>query len=252
MDDLMLIGDVICIVEAERSINWRWEQNVNKIMSGVQIVSEDDFAAIIKENRYQVDCIGHIRAGTTLMKHPFLKDRYLDINSAEDILFRDKLNCMATIAKLLGVTRFEAKAMFLEEGKREMDILGNIGCKYVDLSAQYREIQNSKYSKTYCRKETFCGNVLNREAHDKALERAKSYGLYEDADIAYLLEQRNPKDENRLSSQEIKVELSRELNNSLDCAFSLNVLGGVFSLSANFKEITSQKKTVILETFLEF
>lgn len=252
MDDLKLYGDVVYITEEEQSINWKWEKGYNKISRGMQIISENDFRTILDKDVYSVDCVEHIEVGTTFMKHPFLKNRYLDINNAECTLFKDKLNCMANISKHLGVTRFEAKAVFLEEGKRELDCSGEMKCKYVDISTKYKEQQDSNYSKTYSREENFSGNELTVDTHRIALELAKVYGLDRDSDIDYLLKQRDPNHNNRLISQKIKLELSRELNTYLDCAFSLTVLGGIFSLSANFKEITSKKKRVILETSLIF
>ena len=68
----------------------------------------------------------------------------------------------------------------------------------------------------------------------------------------YIVEQRNPEDGSKLSAQEVKVQLTKELNSLAECAFSLNILKGVFTLNANVKQTIATQKKVILETKLIF
>lgn len=46
--------------------------------------------------------------------------------------------------------------------------------------------------------------------------------------------------------------MTKELNNLLECAMSLNILPNVFSLGGNTKELISSRKKVVLESNLTF
>jgi len=70
----------------------------------------------------------------------------------------------------------------------------------------------------------------------------KQYKLEE---LNYIVEQRNPDDDNTLKEQNIAVVLSEELNHLTECAFSLNVLKNVFTLDANVKLTMSIQKEII-------
>ena len=87
--------------------------------------------------------------------------------------------------------------------------------------------------------------------YDKAKQLIKQYKL-DDKDINYIVEQRNPEDSSKLSAREVKVELTRELNSLTECAFSLNILKGLFTLNADVKQTISTQKKIILETKLIF
>jgi hypothetical protein len=70
--------------------------------------------------------------------------------------------------------------------------------------------------------------------------------------LKYLLEQRNPNFTNSLYSQKIRTELSKEMNDITECAFSLSILNGCIAIGGNLKETLSTQKKVILETELIF
>ena len=102
--------------------------------------------------------------------------------------------------------------------------------------------------KKYSRKEIFSGE-FTRQGYEDAKRLIKQYRLEE---LNYIVEQRNPDDGNTLMEQNIAVGLSEELNHLTECAFSLNVLKGVFTLNANVKQTISTQKEIIIETKLVF
>jgi hypothetical protein len=89
--------------------------------------------------------------------------------------------------------------------------------------------------------------VLTEDSYAIAVERAKEFGLYYDDDVQFLLETRNPRYGNRLTSRRIKCELTRELNRSLDIAFNLK-FASIFSLNANYNQVLIQRKKIVIET----
>ena len=57
MDANELKGEVLHIVSPEKSVNYKWEDNINRIPSGLQIISIDDYNSlpdIIKKSRFGV------------------------------------------------------------------------------------------------------------------------------------------------------------------------------------------------------
>lgn len=251
MEQIKLSGDILHIVTEERSISYRWEEKEKKLDESLQIVSITDMNRALSQGHYSFDLSGSLSVGMVLAKHPFLPDRYIDINKAQDVIFQDKLNCMFEIAKLLGVTFIEAKATFLEERKMEMSADGELKYKWVDMTLQAQREEQQKYAKRYEREERFSGE-FTQEGYQKALEKAQKYGLVNDADIQYLLKQRNPDEPNSILQQSVKVEMTKELNTLLECAMSLDILPGVFSLKGHTKEVISSRKMIVLESKLVF
>ena len=246
MDKLDSKIKIIHIAEDEKAISYKWEKESNRL-NGVQIVSIDEIDQILKESNCTI--IGNLQVGSTLMRHPFISDRYIDINRAEDIIFKDKMDAVASIARLLGAYYFEAEAEFVEEESVSIDLKGQINYKYVELKGSYRKQKDIKYRQTYHRKDEFEGNKI---LYNEAEQEAERYGLKNDSDIVSLLDARNPNSSNRLAHKEVSIQLSREYNTSLDCALSLNILSGVFSLDGDFKETVSTRKKIILKTTLDF
>lgn len=251
MELIKLDGDIIHIVTEERAINYRWEQNANKLNQNLQIISIADMNTALTQGHYSFDLSGALSLGMVLAKHPFLPNRYIDINEAQDVIFEDKLNCMFEIARLLGVTSIEAKALFLEEKRMEISKDGELTYKYVGTNVQISKEEKQTYAKRYERKEKFSGE-FSAKSYQKACIKAQQYGLLGDSGIQYLLKQRNPDESNPILQQSVKIEMTKELNNLLECAMSLNILPNVFSLGGNTKELISSRKKVILESELFF
>ena len=247
MENNKLEAAILQISTEERAVNYRWEKDANKLDKNISIVCMDAIQKM-KDNGWTFKTNMPLCEGMTLALHPFIHKCYIDITSAEDEIFKDKLDCLGKVSKLLGVKIFEAKAIFIEEKHRNLDASGNINYKAVKLDASYRKEEEEKYAKTYSRKESFSGE-FTQIGYEKAKQLIKQYKLN---DLDYIVEQRNPEDGSKLSAQEVKVQLTKELNSLTECAFSLNILKGVFTLNANVKQTISTQKKNILETKLIF
>lgn len=247
MENNKLEAAILQVSTEERAINYQWEKNADKLDKNIKIVCMDKIQEM-KDDGWSFKTSMPLCEGMTLALHPFVNKCYIDINSAEDIIFKDKLDSLGKVSKLLGVKIFEAKAIFIEEQNCEFGVSGNIKYKVVDVDASYRKKEEEKYAKTYSRKETFSGE-FTQMGYEKAKQLIKQYRL---EDLDYIVEQRNPEDGNKLSAQEVKIDLAGELNSLKDCAFSLNILKGVFGLNANVERTISTRKKVILETKLIF
>lgn len=248
MENNKLGAGILQISTEERAVNYRWEKDADKLDKNISIVCMDDIQNLVNDG-WTFKTKMPIREGMTLALHPFISKCYIDINIAEDELFKDKFNCLGRVVKLLGAKSFEAKAAFLEAKTRIIDATGNINYKLIKADASYKKSEEEKYAKTYSRKEIFSGE-FTRQGYENAKQLIKQYKLEED--LNYIVEQRNPDDGNTFSEQNIAVDLSEELNSLTECAFSLNVLKGVFTLNANVKQTISTQKKIIVETKIIF
>ena len=72
MEDLKeLTGEVIYVTTPEKSINYKWKDNSEKLSPDIQVVSIED---VKKLDRDIVDA--KVRLGTILTRHPF-KEKYI-------------------------------------------------------------------------------------------------------------------------------------------------------------------------------
>lgn len=78
------------------------------------------------------------------------------------------------------------------------------------------------------------------------------YGLDRDIEIRDLVAMRDSHSVNMLQRQKVHMEMSNELKERKEIAFSLNVMEGVFGLDANVKSNIETLKRVIYECEVEF
>ncbi len=244
------LKQILYVTSEEQAINYKWEEKAHYLSPNIGVVSIHDIVSM--KNRgviFMTDSLP-VTEGMVLSMHPYKENCYIDINMTEDQLIREKLDCIACIAKYLGVRRFSAYAEFLEESKRELNADGAIAYKVVESEISYKQEMKERYARDYRRTEEFKG-YFSRESYAKAKEEIDRNRLNSNSEIMYLLKQRDPDDENQLEKQAVRIELTNELNSLTEIAFSLNVMP-VFSLKARYQETISKRKKVILKTILEF
>lgn len=124
---------------------------------------------------------------------------------------------------------------------------GGLAYKYVGTNLEINEKERQVYAKRYECEEKFSGE-FSTGSYQKVCVKAQQYGLLGDSGIQYLLKQRKPDGPNHILQQFVKIEMTKELNNLLECVISLNILPNVFFLEGNTKELISSRKKVILES----
>ena len=76
MEDVKeLSGEIIYVTTPERAINYKWEKNSNKLSREIQIVSIED----IQNTDMDVFDNKRILLNTLLVKHPFIPNKYIEI-----------------------------------------------------------------------------------------------------------------------------------------------------------------------------
>ena len=241
---------VLYVGSPELCTNYRWEKKSELLNPKIGFVCIDDIISARESGIEIMTCNNApVCEGAVLVNHPFKNNTYMDVMLAEDELFRQKLDVIGTIARHLGVMSFTAKAKFENIRKYEFEANGNVKLgRYVNLDAEHKHQEEEKYAMQYSREERFPGKY-DMENYKEAQRLVNQYQLSE---LKYLLEQRNPNFSNSLRSQKIKTELSKELNDITECAFSLSILGGCVAIGGSLKETLSTQKKVMLETELIF
>lgn len=202
-----------------------------------------------KHDAFETKGISNFSVGMILVKHPFIKNTYININSLEKESLHYKLICLSTIAQYLGAKTISGYATIADEQKRIHSISGEVIYKAVDGKIQIKTDENQRYESKYSLEDTFSGE-LTSETYKQAKEEATKYGLNEDIEIQNLIEQRNPEHSTSITSRKITIELSREYNKVLDIAFSLDI--PEMKLSAEYKSILESRKTILFNMEIKF
>lgn len=238
-------GKVLMVTSPEKAINYKWYDNSDILQPEVQVIPQEDIKSLDDLFGGSVPSLNSV-----WIKHPFIPNQYIDINTAEDTLTRIKLDALVIIAKYLGVKEYTTLYATEEISERTYDTKVGVQYKTIKADTQVKIDKNDKNSGKYYKHEEFSGSFSQKE-YEKAVAKAKEIGLFNDDTIRYLLEQRNPQDANIMKSQTVKIELTRELNESLDVAFALSACE-LFNLNVNYKQTLSTRKKITIETELVF
>ena len=251
MDANELKGEVLHIVSPEKSVNYKWEDNINRIPSGLQIISIDDYNSlpdIIKKSRFGVR---NISEDAVLILEPYTR-QYISATDAEQVFFDRKFDALSKIASLLGASKVSRKVESLQEEKRVLTAEGDISYRVVEISTNMKKENFERYRNRYEKIREYSCPSLTNEGYKEALRICEETGLIYDQDFKSLLDQRNPNHPNPMKKETYHIELSKELNESLEVAFHLNILKGVFTLNAGIQESISSSKRLVIETVMEF
>lgn len=245
-----LKGEVIHITSDERSINWEWEKDSDKVDKKIQFVSINDIPMIRNNSDIQFPVVSE---NDVLIKHPFEPNTYLSIDDACNEIRIDKFLKIGEIAQCLGAKGYIVKEATERIETRCFDANGGIDHRQVgsDLNIKKEETWKEKLGIEISDRFGGCKKITEK-SYLEAKELAIKYHLENDSAIRSLIRMRDPSKENMLTNSSIRCEMTKELNSALDIAFSLNVMPGVFSLDANVKKTLERKETIILDILFDF
>tara|TARA_R110002126_G_C10483197_1_gene502141 strand:- start:2505 stop:3257 length:753 start_codon:yes stop_codon:yes gene_type:complete len=245
------LKDVVLVTTDEKAMSLKWEDNA-QALKGIQVISDEYDLRDLQSN---ITFIGVQNSKEQVfVKNPFNELEYIEISRAEDNIFKNKIKYYKRIAFLLGAKSFSAQAEFIEENKFTMDVNGNISHRVVEINMDVKKEQIAKFNKTYNLNSEFTlgDNFDQQRAFNEANELVRKLNFQNEIDIVGLIENNNPSDQSRETKQVVKLQLTNELNDLLEMSFRINVMGGLFSLGANFKSTTESVKKIILNTEIIF
>ncbi len=253
-------GSVLHIVPPEEAINYKWEKNSKELPSNLQIISIDDFNSLPTTFRKESFCDDNIDIGSVLVKEPYTK-KYVDVAKSEEFFFTSKFNVISTIASYLGATRMSIKTKVESIRKRTLTadckvdyskVTGELSIKRdkeEELAALY---DREKHLHSPLKSEDKKYEERRRTGYEKAKHYIQEHGLEHDEDIKYLMALRDPDHPYPQTKDTYTFSLSKAVNDSLDIAFKLKVLPGVFKLDANVQQATESVYKVQVTMELEF
>lgn len=250
MESFKTEKNIIHITSDEKSRNYKWEKDANKVSKNIEIASIDDIQALPLDVRRKMFSVQDIEEGMVFIKDPF-SERYYLASEVADKFSDNKYNALSRIAMYLGAKRIITEIESVKIKSREFNSESGLTYKVVDGGLNINSSTTELYKKKYNKEETFDG-VSNEKGYQKAKEFSERTGLIYDPSIEYLLEARHPDNDNKKRSEDIRTEITSECDNSLDIAFSLNVLGDVFSLNAKCAHSMKETEQVIIHSRIEF
>lgn len=241
---------VLVLAPEEKCINYKWYDDADKIDRRIQLVtpeyvSSDKFPCIIDK------CSG-ISDGMMFIRHPFVKDTFVDVTKLEDEILHLKLNTLNSIGLKLGAKEIHIKCELKNSEKRSLGIGSdaNLWAAKVDVSVQS---EKEKYSSSEYKIDTFNPNTeFSFESYEEAVRLAKDYGLFSDGNVHSLLYDRDPNKPNPFKGKKtVSVSALSESNEKLDIAVHASYLKK-FSFNLNVANSCVVKHEINLVTIFDF
>lgn len=245
------LKEVLLVTSDEKALSYKWDEK-HKNLNGVQVISED---YELEGLQNELTFIGlQIDKEQVFVKDPFYSNTYVEITKAEDRIFKNKIKNYKRVAYLLGAKSFSAKAEFIEAKKFTTKADGTTTIKVVKIKGDFKKEHAAKFNSTYELNSEFepDPNFDRQRAFDEAKQLVKDLNFENEVDIVGLIENNDPSDQNREKKQNLKLQLTSELNDLLETSFSINAMAGTFNLGGNFKSTTESIKKIILQTEIIF
>lgn len=236
--------NVIRIERDELALNYKYREG-GEFLNNIDICSyEYEFPEL--NRRYDFHPIGFVpQVGDTYVKSPFGENLYIEIEYFSDYILECKSNCISNIARLLGASSYSFEIEVEDISNRSWDLKAGMSYSSVSAELQVKRATQEKLNKRFADRKLYShGRRPTAQEFREAEDFAKQYGLYTDNKVKALLNERNPNSANMVRQMCVTFSLSQEMNQSLDIAFKLNAMKGVFGLNAAFNEATEQKKTI--------
>lgn len=217
--------------------------------NGIGHISEKSLCDWMKINDIDSHLVTDRMTGNILIQHPFLPKAYIDLKTTEVQIFNQKMMCISEIVQNLGAKEINGHAIFRSEEKRTIRGDGQIDYKTVKASASVNSKKQKNYESQYKISNKFKG-ICSEESYNEALKKAENYGLINNSDVKNLINERSPRQINSLTNWNITIDLSNELNNSLDIAFHL-IISGV-KLKSKIQTALESCKKITLDLKIDF
>ncbi len=242
--------NVIHITSNEKSRNYKWEKDSNKISTNLQIVSIDDIESMPLDMRREMFSVRDIEEGMVFVKDP-VSDRYYLSSGVADEMSKNKANAISLVAMYLGAKKVIREIDSIKTKTREFKSGVGATYKVVDMDFKANKSSYDAIKSKYASTEEFDG-IASENGYQKALDYCKRTGLIYDPSFQYFLEQRNPENDNKKRVEDIRTEITSECDEELDIAFSLNALKGVFTLDAKCENSLKVTNQLTVHSRIEF
>lgn len=193
-------------------------------------------------------------AGDTYVRSPFDPTIYISLSALKDYIIKQKVTCLFDIARNLGAKVMKGSFSVESVLAREWDASAKVKYKLVNCDASVKSEEEHKLNNEYVIDSTSKGKKIIQDDWQRAKSKAEKYNLIIDPTVQNMLNALNPSENggNYDLTQHITFSMSAETNKSLDIAFNLNSVTGIFSLSTDFHSSTRYRYDTIVKIDFEF
>ncbi|MBQ0155828.1 MAG: hypothetical protein KBT22_04545 [Bacteroidales bacterium] len=240
--------NVLVLAKPEKCVNYKWYENADKIDSRLQLLPIE----YVDSNNFpcQLNKDNGLTEGMMLIRHPYIKDSFIDVTRLEDEILELKLQAMKTIGLKLGAKEIHIKSSLKTSELRDFHVGAEASGWKVNVKGDV-ETNKSKYEANEYRID-WTGNSTSMtvDSFNEAKDIAKKYGLYSEPRIATLFDDRNP-DHPATGTFSVFASAMKESNERLNVAVSASYLSA-FSFKAGVANSCTLKNEITLETTFTF
>lgn len=171
-----------------------------------------------------------IRENTIYIFHPLYDQFIIRTKEDDDKFIQRRINAIETIVSYLGGKNFKVLETHESRKEKKTDIKADVGVDVtqdltkVNVGDDFSLEKNDSSQKDM---EVYSGaeweGKYSEKGFNEALRIAKEYGIDDDPDISFLLEQRSPEHPNPIQRKDYHVQLHSELSHYLHVANDLKV-----------------------------
>ncbi|MBO4333317.1 MAG: hypothetical protein J5875_09170 [Paludibacteraceae bacterium] len=239
---------VLVLAKPEKCLNYRWYDDADKIDNRLQLlpveyVNSSAFPCNLNKDN-------GLTEGMMLIKHPYIKDAFIDVTRMEDEILELKLQAMKSIGLKLGAKEIHIKSVLKISELRNFNASAKASGWGVTVEGNV-EKNKSKYEGNEYRID-WTGNStqMTESSFQEAMQIAKEYGLYSEPRIATLFKDRDPHHP-ATGTFTVFASAMKESNERLNVAVSASYLTA-FSFQANVANSCTLKNEITLETTFTF
>lgn len=241
MGKRILEKKVIYITTDEKSLNYIFEDESEKLDCNIQVISIEDVPAIQKY------LPSDVKVGDVLVKYPFEDNKYIKAEDASPRIRLDRFEIIGSIAQKLGASKYEVEQEITEKCTRVIDGNGEVGYKNVKTEINvHKQQERLKTINVYSSSEYSGVSVISQSSYDDAFKIAEDHNL-DDTMVLNLIKSRDPNQQNHLLQRTYRFEMTSELDKLFDAAFTLSVLENLFDMNAQLKTTLSTKESVKID-----
>lgn len=238
---------VLVLAKPEKCLNYKWYDDADKIDSRLQLLPVEYVDSSAFPCNLNKD--NGLTEGMMFIKHPYIKDAFIDVTRMEDEILELKLQAMKSIGLMLGAKEIHIKSVLKTSERRNCKGSGKASGWGVTVEGSV-EKNKSKYEGNEYRIDwTDNSTPMTEDSYKEAMRVSKEYGLYSEPRIATLFKDRNPQHP-ATGTFSVYASALKESNERLNVAVSASYLS--FGFRAEVANSCTLKNEIILETTFVF
>lgn len=245
---------VIKFESDERSLNYKYilpkQYFLNPSLKIMSIAMDKNY---FDNNSLTIDGGEQPVEGGVYLKNPFVPNNYIPIEKATDDYFLDiKTSNYRMLAQRLGAKEIRFELISSQQEQMAVDVDGKISFKVVKGEVKSKFETEKKLEKKFRITNKF--KIIEDFNLEQSIleinDEVENGKLFLDSYMKELIQNRNPKYKNLLTTHEIEIVLENEFNSLKE--ISAGLMHPVLEVSGSFKNTISTRNKTTLKLFFDF